>query len=212
MARLSNGFGGECGAAEWGYTEGSDWFDGLALVSGGRRCSRSRKAGAVTGVRVDERDVIEGFWACDWYVDGVRYKIPPVPTLPTIKFRPALISVAFSAFASFLEPFVDRCLSSSVLFLTRRREFDLFFPAAVGAELFLIWRRLRSGVGVFVPFLGLEAYCEVEGAMVVPGVVVIWEATAGSRVIRDTRVLREVSDTISARNQSESSRRRLRRT
>ena len=92
--------------------------------------------------------------------------MPPVPTLPTVKLRPDLVSGMVSSGFVFLDALVERCLNTSVLFLTRLKEPFLFFPLTFGAELFLRCLRDSSEVGVLVAFLGLEPWCEAEGTVV----------------------------------------------
>lgn len=93
--------------------------------------------------------------------------MPPVPTLPTVKLRPSRLSGTVSSGLVFLADLVERCLKTSVEFLTRLSEFDLCFPEVLGAELFLTWPRETSVSGVLVLFRGLEPYWEVVGAVVV---------------------------------------------
>lgn len=85
-----------------------------------------------------------------------RYRSPPIPTLPTVKLRPARVSWVVSGLLDFLDDLIERWRSTSVLFLTRLNEFDLFFPVVLGAELFLICPRSLWVSGVLVGFLGLE--------------------------------------------------------
>src|SRR5882757_4903212 len=93
--------------------------------------------------------------------------MPPVPTFPTVKLRPSLLSGTVSSGFVFLLDLVERCLKTSVEFFARLREFDVFLSEVLGAELFLVCLRDTSVSGVFVLFLGLEPYCEDVGAVVV---------------------------------------------
>lgn len=127
--------------------------------------------------------------------------MPPVPTFPTVKLRPDLVSGMVSIGFVFLEDRAERCLKTSVLFFTRLNEPALFFPPTVGAEMFLTCRCDTSVTGVLAVFLGLEPCCEVSGTVVVRVVPVMWLATAGSSEISDVRVLTVDSETMAVTNQ-----------
>ena len=123
-----------------------------------------------------------------------------MPTLPTVKLLPPLVSGMGSSGVGFLLDLVfDFCLSASVLSLALRREFDLLLLPEdwSGADRFLAWPRLEEAVsGVLNRFAELESVCECPsrlGACVVP---VMWLATAGSTEMMEARVLGADSEPI----------------
>ena len=61
-----------------------------------------------------------------------------MPTLPTVKLRPPLLSEMDSRVGGVLVERVDFCRSTSVLFLALRSEFELFLlpEDCSGADLF----------------------------------------------------------------------------
>jgi hypothetical protein len=127
-------------------------------------------------------------------ISYLRYSIPPVPTLLTVKLLPSLVFVGGSFLGS-LFAFRDRCRNISVLFFTRFSELLLLLLPSLrvdsGLAGFVFSARVSSATyadGGFlaeVPVLGVfrEALLREEP--------VICLATAGSTDMKDSSLTRD---------------------
>lgn len=125
----------------------------------------------------------------------LRYSMPPVPTLLTVKLLPSLVFVG-SSFLGSLVAFCDRCRSISVLFFTRFSEL---------LRLLLPCLRVDSGLAEFVFSARVSGATYADGGFFAAKVLVLevlWGfllrdepviclATAGSTDMKDSSLTRD---------------------
>lgn len=119
----------------------------------------------------------------------LRYMIPPVPTLPTVKFLPSFSVARISGPHTAARDLV-RSRKTSLLFLTRRSVLLFFvFPLFPCVGVFALTPSLSSlrdcAVGLFVLLAGVEVVVGVEKVNLPPLATTICLTTAGSTDIND---------------------------
>ena len=127
-------------------------------------------------------------------ISYLRYSMPPVPTLLTVKLRPSLAFVGISFLGS-LTDFCDLCRRISVLFLTRFSELLRFLLPSRRGESFRIDLVFSSRVagatyaegGFLAEELDLDVFWEVR----LRDEPVICLVTTGSTVMKDSSLTRD---------------------